>query len=163
MNHAYFELAYGATADLMPGTPFTLLNRIAVQKRGQGAGRRLMARILVDADAEGVDLMLSVDPSPGMDEERLRRWYESLGFERFSPEDDNTLVRWHRTGRPCDRNVYWWNGEYDNTCVLDAAHVDHGPHADSINTFFDDDNQKADEPDDAEAYTTRWLQLRSHP
>jgi hypothetical protein len=41
-----------------------------------------------------VDLMLSVDPSPGTDEGRLRAWYAKLGFEQFAAEDPDTLVRY---------------------------------------------------------------------
>jgi hypothetical protein len=92
----YYDLEHGATIDLSPGGRFCLLNRIAVQKCGQGAGSRLMAQVLADADAESVDLMLSVDPSPGTDYSRLRSWYERLGFRQFDAEDPDTMVRYHR-------------------------------------------------------------------
>ena len=93
MKNTYHELSHGATADLMPNGEFCLLTRLAVRKRGEGAGNRLMARILADADDECVNLMLSVDPSPGIDEARLRAWYARLGFQRFTPGDPDTLVR----------------------------------------------------------------------
>jgi N-acetylglutamate synthase-like GNAT family acetyltransferase len=96
MKNVYHDLAYGATIDLSPGGRFCLLNRIAVQKRGQGAGARLMAQVLADADAESVDLMLSVDPSPGTDYSRLRAWYERLGFRQYDEDDPDTLVRYHK-------------------------------------------------------------------
>jgi hypothetical protein len=96
MRESYYDLEFGATADLMPGPDgLWLLNRIAVQKRGQGAGARLMAQVIADADAECADIMLSVQPDPGTDEARLRAWYAKLGFEQYQSDDPDVLVRYH--------------------------------------------------------------------
>jgi GNAT superfamily N-acetyltransferase len=96
MRNSYYDLAFGATADLMPGPDgLWLLSRIAVQKRNQGAGSRLMAQVIADADAECADIMLSVQPDPGTDRARLRAWYAKLGFEQYQSDDPDVLVRYH--------------------------------------------------------------------
>jgi predicted N-acetyltransferase YhbS len=120
MQNIYHDLAYGATADLMIGKPFTLLTRLAVQKRGQGAGKRLMERVLTDADEEGIDLMLSVDPSPGIDEARLRAWYQRLGFQQFAPDDPNTLVRYCQLPASVGVLLEAW----EDACVFAHGNVD---------------------------------------
>jgi GNAT superfamily N-acetyltransferase len=64
---------------------------VAKDKRGNGTGTKLMHFLIQLADHYDVTLYLSpatdADPEEGPDYERLREWYEGLGFERMSGRD----------------------------------------------------------------------------
>lgn len=62
-----------------------LLTRINVPKaaRGRGHARRLLDRILEDADHFRVTLFLEISPSDGLDFDQLEAWYMRHGFERY--------------------------------------------------------------------------------
>lgn len=70
------------------------------------------------------------------------------------------------TGRTCYATIYWWEGEYDNNCVLDEAHRDVGPHYDGM-TWYDDEMVEVDAPDDEKAYVAEFVSdeayKKSHP
>jgi GNAT superfamily N-acetyltransferase len=75
-----------------------LLNRVitTAKYRGQGYARKTMADCLMDADIEGVTLLLQVigegrDEDP--DDELLIAWYGRLGFEMVLP-DELVMRRW---------------------------------------------------------------------
>ena len=59
-----------------------LLTRINVPQpvRGRGHARDLLARILRDADEEGVTLYLEILPSGGLTYYELEGWYLRAGF-----------------------------------------------------------------------------------
>jgi len=74
-----------------------LLNRIFVPRscRRRGYGRRILEEVCADADREGVDLWLTVEPddlAEGDDGGWLWRLYRSAGFE---PGED-CMHRSHR-------------------------------------------------------------------
>lgn len=77
---------YGAEVDLMPLTgpkgDFMYVNRIIVPAyhRGQGWGKKIMSQVCADADAEGMTLVLHVNPYGDLDYENLTAWYGRLGF-----------------------------------------------------------------------------------
>lgn len=56
---------------------------VARTERGNGVARSLAARVLADADTEGVTLCLNVEPdgsAGSLSEQQLRDWYARLGF-----------------------------------------------------------------------------------
>lgn len=78
-----------------------LLTRIFVSPgvRGNGHGRKLLEIVCVEADREYKNLMLSVDPDPGMDWDRLIKFYMSFDFVLLN--DDSTMLRkWRRLPKP---------------------------------------------------------------
>ena len=93
----YADAPHGVTIDLTEAEPCWLLNRIHTNRfrgeRGKGYAAALIKIVLADADADGISLMLSVEPHPGVDYNRLRNWYVRLGFRQFSPDDHSTLIR----------------------------------------------------------------------
>lgn len=62
--------------------------------RGHGDGERTLSRLCQLADADSETLVLSIQPDPDMDRERLIRWYLRHGFD-FIPEDPdrNSMIR----------------------------------------------------------------------
>lgn len=48
--------------------------------RGQGHGEHMLKFVTSEADHEDVTLVLSVQPDPDMDYERIRNWYRRHGF-----------------------------------------------------------------------------------
>ncbi|MBT2609885.1 GNAT family N-acetyltransferase [Streptomyces sp. ISL-87] len=76
----------------------TVITEVAVQAeaRGMGLGSEILSQVCRDADAEGIVLLLSVDPGPGgLSYEELGAWYSRHGFQGFQqngPEDD-VMVR----------------------------------------------------------------------
>lgn len=83
------------------------LNRIVVRDiadRGKGYGSRLLDTICAEADAEGVDLLLGVEPDPFMPKvlnyRQLASWYRSRGFRRLK---GNVMIR-HPKKRGGTRN-----------------------------------------------------------
>jgi hypothetical protein len=44
---------------------------------------------------------------------------------------------------PCEKMVYWWDGEYEGNCTLPRWHK--GPHFDGLN-WFNDDNEEVEPP-----------------
>lgn len=86
MNHGYFDLKSGAQVDLIHGKlddQISIITRIVVPKnsRGQRHASKLMERVLEDADAEQVMLVLAVESyDDGLTNEQLAEWYERLGF-----------------------------------------------------------------------------------
>lgn len=93
----YADTPHGVTIDLTEAQPYWLLNRIHTNRfrgeREKGHAAALMKIVLGDADADGVSLMLSVEPDPGVDYNRLRSWYVRLGFRQFAPDNHSTLIR----------------------------------------------------------------------
>lgn len=68
-----------------------LISGVDVQKRhrGQGVARRLLQRVLDDADAEGLPLYLAAaSDGTGLSQEDLCAFYERLGFTQYAPDDD---------------------------------------------------------------------------
>src|SRR5580692_4228994 len=63
--------------------------------RGKGDAQRVLDMVLTDADTEGVILVLSVDPDPDIDPDRLAKWYERNGFP-FITDDDHAMIRFPR-------------------------------------------------------------------
>ena len=97
LKTSYIDMSHGVTIDLTEAHPYWLLNRVHTNRflggRGKGYASQLLNTVLTDADAEGVSLLLSVDPDQGIDFDRLRNWYLRLGFRQFSPDDPRTLLR----------------------------------------------------------------------
>ena len=83
MNTCYIDTATRSIADLIDfdlgGLLLTRIN-VPVAHRGQGHARKLLARILADADREGVTLWLQISPSDGLDYRQLASWYMRRGF-----------------------------------------------------------------------------------
>jgi GNAT superfamily N-acetyltransferase len=80
----YIDRDTRAIVDLTPnesGTAFTI-NRVNVPRhlRRKGHARRLLAKVLEDADREGIVLALWILPSGDMTFDQLHSWYEKLGF-----------------------------------------------------------------------------------
>lgn len=82
-----------ANLSLLPNGEWEL-SRISVPAphRGKGIGRRLMAEVLAEVDAAGVDLYLDINPYGDMDYKALAAWYARLGFRKQG-------VRWRREPR----------------------------------------------------------------
>ncbi|MGK5626999.1 GNAT family N-acetyltransferase [Streptomyces sp. URMC 123] len=58
-------------------------------ERGKGLGTEILNLVCAEAEAEGMDLMLSVDPSPGgLTFEELVQWYERHGFVEHIEEGE---------------------------------------------------------------------------
>lgn len=90
MNHLYVggDGIIPAVADLTMVDDGTWeLNRINVPaaSRGMGHGSRLLRRVTDDADAEGVALVLWINPYGPLDYETLAAWYKRNGFEHCDP------------------------------------------------------------------------------
>jgi GNAT superfamily N-acetyltransferase len=72
-----------ADAPWNPGSPKpgAILTGVHGSPRGRGWGRKVLKRVLDDADAEGVVMFLSVDPDgTGLDHTQLLKWYCRNGF-----------------------------------------------------------------------------------
>lgn len=92
MKSMYIDRETRAIIDIdLPGDDgLRWISRVNVPtaSRGQGVARRLMEKVLIDADADGITLALWVIPTgrtgvdPGVG--GLVAWYERLGFERGS-------------------------------------------------------------------------------
>jgi GNAT superfamily N-acetyltransferase len=88
MDLSYFDHEHYVSAHLMElGHERFLLTELQTNRhfgqRGQGHAGRLLARVLEDADHEGVTLCLSLDPdgSEGaLARDALRSFYERRGF-----------------------------------------------------------------------------------
>lgn len=87
MRSSYVNVEEGAVVHLMEitGGAVWIVTSVAVplrRNRGKGAASRLLDRVLVDSDAEGVQLVLSVEPdgTDGLDFEALQRFYVRHGF-----------------------------------------------------------------------------------
>lgn len=68
------------------------VNRINVPRRwrGRGIARKLVTKVLEDADREKITLVLDINPYGDMDYKALKAWYERLGF---SQEKDQRFYR----------------------------------------------------------------------
>ncbi len=65
------------------------------EQRGQGKARWLMCKLCAEADQAGIWLMLVAEPfgdSAPMDADKLRAWYERLGFE-LQDRHNNVMAR----------------------------------------------------------------------
>ena len=62
-----------------------LLTRInvPVKHRGHGYASNLLRRVLADADKEGANLVLEINPSDGLSKEELERWFYRYGFRQY--------------------------------------------------------------------------------
>lgn len=70
--------------------------------RGNGHARALLRAVCIDADREMRDLLLSVDPDPDIDSDRLVKLYESYGFVML--KDKQTMRRTWRRAIPEQRS-----------------------------------------------------------
>ncbi|MFJ2112310.1 GNAT family N-acetyltransferase [Streptomyces sp. NPDC087850] len=73
----------------------SILTEIAVwpEHRAKGWGSEILKQVCRAADAEGIALMLSVDPGPGgLSDEELAAWYGRYGFQRLQ-EDETVMIR----------------------------------------------------------------------
>lgn len=88
MKTCYVIKQYRAIADLVaPGEltekwTITRIN-VPVEHRGKGIGSQLLKRILLDADAQGVELVLEVFPSGDLNRSQLEAWYGRYGFVEY--------------------------------------------------------------------------------
>ncbi|MFD8886425.1 GNAT family N-acetyltransferase [Streptomyces erythrochromogenes] len=90
-----------ASVSLIPGSCTdhpTVVTEVVVREgfRGRGLGSEILRAVCSDADAEGVVLLLSVDPSPGgLSYEELGKWYSRHGFQGFQHDgpEDSVMVR----------------------------------------------------------------------
>ncbi|MFD5451626.1 MULTISPECIES: GNAT family N-acetyltransferase [Streptomyces] len=101
MRHTYYDLETSAIVNLFftEGEKMAIVSSVRVleAKRGNGYARALMAKVLEDADREGVALYLGIEPDGTRDAltyTQLREWYERCGFEE---EDENFFVRQPRS------------------------------------------------------------------
>jgi hypothetical protein len=96
MNTCYIDAATRSIADLVDfylgGLLLTRIN-VPREHRGKGHARTLLARILADADCEGVTLWLEVNASDGLSRPQLIAWYERQGFQHHEEG------LWQRAGR----------------------------------------------------------------
>ncbi|WP_431041496.1 GNAT family N-acetyltransferase [Streptomyces sp. P1-3] len=86
----------------MHGPGPSLITRIVVRPkaRGRGWGSEVLRDVCMDADAEGITLMLQVQPNPaGLAAEALTAWYQRHGFEAVPGTD--TMVRKPAPRTPC--------------------------------------------------------------
>lgn len=71
-------------------------------QRRRGQARRCLERACADADEDGADLVLSVDPEIDTSMEVLLRFYGSVGFVPWTDADgkwvpkDGAMIRRHR-------------------------------------------------------------------
>jgi hypothetical protein len=86
MKSAYYEML-GSTLAILDvsrnvlGSGYVICRiNVPYRFRSQGIGRRIMASALADADAEGVDLWLDINPYGEMTYEQLEAWYVRCGF-----------------------------------------------------------------------------------
>lgn len=86
MQSCYVDYTTRAIADLVDyyglGMVITRLN-VPVKERGKGAGSKLLAQILADADRTHTTLFLEVVPTGGLNEEQLTAWYKKHGFSNW--------------------------------------------------------------------------------
>lgn len=86
MKTAYFDYETRAIIDVAPnvlGGGYVIARvNTPFQHRRQGIARRLMAELLADADAEGVELWLDINPYGEMTYQQLAAWYGRCGFEK---------------------------------------------------------------------------------
>ncbi|MBK9497466.1 MAG: GNAT family N-acetyltransferase [Xanthomonadales bacterium] len=89
----YAILEHRAVADVVDGRdlglcagPSGIITRINVppKARGLGFGSRLLREILHDADAEGVTLILEINPSGDLNFAQLEAWYMRYDFVAIS-------------------------------------------------------------------------------
>jgi hypothetical protein len=84
MQSCYVDYKTRAIADLVDyyglGMLITRIN-VPVKERGKGAGRKLLAEIVADADRTHTTLFLEIVPTGGMTEEQLTAWYGRYGFK----------------------------------------------------------------------------------
>lgn len=111
MKHSYTDIYHRANVDLIRINPRAwLVTRVEVgsEWRGQGAGGRLLDRVCMAADVEGVDLLISVEPDgTGLDHEALVGFYERRGFVLFAPGDtESAMIRRHKERRSSDPSAY---------------------------------------------------------
>ncbi|NEB42542.1 GNAT family N-acetyltransferase [Streptomyces sp. SID14515] len=100
MRAIYFRHDGAATASVLepPGRREdepAILTEIAVwpEHRGKGWGSEILKEVCRAADAEGITLILSVDPAPGgLSDEELAAWYGRYGFQR-SEDDEEVMIR----------------------------------------------------------------------
>lgn len=98
VRDGYYDLGSGAMIDLMQpraDDQMAMVTRIKVppKMRGLGHARRLMAKLLQDADEEGVALVLAVEAyDGGLTNEQLIDWYQRMGFEWISEQSVKFLV-----------------------------------------------------------------------
>ena len=88
MKDCYFDKETRAIADLVSHGDLAgnlIITRINVPKehRGKGVARKLLAKILADADKDRIILHLEVSPSDGLNREQLIAWYSRHGFEDY--------------------------------------------------------------------------------
>lgn len=64
-------------------------------KRGEGLATALMREVCVEADREGISLILEPKQSSatGLTDGQLEGWYERLGFQRFQDHPVVLMVR----------------------------------------------------------------------
>ena len=75
------------------------IGSLVAEERRRGHGTELLRLICERADAEGLDLLLTVgaDGGPGdPDREALIRFYGRFGFEQMNPDNRYYLGRTHR-------------------------------------------------------------------
>jgi GNAT superfamily N-acetyltransferase len=74
-----------------------IIARVKVTRkfRGRGYASALWKEVLRDADAEGITLLLSIQPDVdnGLDAEALIAWYKKLGFELVEGEGWGAMMR----------------------------------------------------------------------
>jgi predicted GNAT family acetyltransferase len=91
MKTCYVDKTHNAIADLdAQGSDTYMLTRINTprQHRGKGVARALLRRVLDDADAEGITLVLGIVPSGGLSYIQLRDWYKRHGFRKSADGGD---------------------------------------------------------------------------
>lgn len=99
MNSCYFDVAHGATVDLIRVVDHRyLVTRVAVNRlmgfRGQGYASALLDTVCQAADDEGATLLLAIEPdeSGGLDRVQLEGFYRRRGF-RFFTDSSTDMVR----------------------------------------------------------------------
>lgn len=69
---------------------------VSPEERGKGHGRALLKAVCTDADREHKNVMLSVDPNPGIDRDRLVKLCLSFGFEHLIDDATTMLRKWRK-------------------------------------------------------------------
>ena len=112
MRDTYVDYDTGAQVDLSKGLylndEYWTINRIVVpeRNRGQGAGRKILKRVLAEADAEKVTLVLEINPYGPLNYQALENWYKRNGFSwlRADTKVDTLMIR-----RPQPRlHIHMW-------------------------------------------------------
>lgn len=98
MRSAYHDVPGGGSVHLMSlGDGSWMITSVEVQrgKRRRGTARRLMERVCAEADAEGAELVLLVDPQEPWEVSFRDLWgfYESLGFSGGEWEESASMYR----------------------------------------------------------------------